>query len=83
MAYRPEWFVRMAGNRSVPCIALDLHMAVTGSSDTSPEYMRQDAELLRHVIFTWADSDKDFDACVKKLVEAALAEYENLQEKNQ
>jgi hypothetical protein len=77
--YRPEWFQEQAGGRNVLQIALDLHMAVTGSGEMSPREMQRDASLIEHVIREWKKpSGRDqcsFDYAVHSLLYSAYAEY--------
>ena len=73
--YRPEWFVKLAKNRTVLQIALDYHMTNMCSFDRPHTDQEIDKILLKHVVADWRNHGVcDFDDAVLALVEAALQE---------
>lgn len=66
--------------RSLPSIALDVHMTTTGSYErgmATPYTQNEDIEILKEAIRTWEPSKPkyaDFDNAVKNLIIAAIAE---------
>lgn len=76
MAYRPQWFAEIAGDRSVLEIALDVHMTVTGAMDRQDEAQEKDIMALRHVVRQWKPSVHSllFDGAVRQVVVYALDE---------
>lgn len=68
------------GDKSVLSLALDLHMAVSGSFDAPREQCEEWADILRSVLYAWESSASSeaykFDNAVKDLVHAAIAEWD-------
>lgn len=77
MAYRPDGYDRLARGRTVPEIAMSLHMAITGATDPY-DSMEQDADALQIVLLDWhkASLSPEFDGAVRLMVMAVLAEWE-------
>lgn len=77
MVYRTEEQASVLRGRSVLEVALDLHMAVSGSADSSHEQIEEDANLLEEVLSDWNPSvhHKMFDDAVALVLMAALSEF--------
>lgn len=68
---------RAQGNRSLLDVALEVHMATTGSLETTPEATALNVRLLEIALATWEPSlgdTEEFDGAVKRVLEVAVSE---------
>lgn len=76
--YRPAWFEKIAAGRTLPQMALDVHMTTTGASERAPQDDEADRKCLKHAVENWKPNTHgigaEFDTCVLNLVVCALAE---------
>lgn len=81
--YRPQWWADIANGRTVLQIALDVHMGLTGSSQTSNQSIADDFWLLTYVVENWKPTTHEawrgFDTAVLNLILAALGECRECQ----
>ena len=80
MAYRSELQAAVLQGRSVLNVALDVHMATTGSAENFNYDASIDVALLKDILQSWKPGKSRFDEAVKILLESAIEEFEEKQE---
>lgn len=78
MAYRSEWFEKVAAGRSVLQIALDVHSTKNGSLERGHSQQLDDMVALREAVSGWQKSVlrdyQKFDDLVAEIIHVALTE---------
>mgnify|MGYP007071135509 CR=1 FL=1 len=63
---------QLQGDRMLPSICQDVHMALTGASDRYEE-LKQDLWILQTCLKHWKEPSSEFDVCVNQMMRCVLA----------